>query len=62
MPRLTVIAATLTTASVLVGFYGMNLADPGINSGHKQGAFITLGVFVLIGLPQYWYFKRKGWV
>jgi Mg2+ and Co2+ transporter CorA len=57
-----VITTILATTSALVGFYGMNLAGLGISSGAKSGSLIMLGALVLVGLGEYWYFKRKGWL
>lgn len=62
MQRLTVIATILTTASAVVGFYGMNLAGMGIGSEHKTSALIMLLALVVVGLLEYAYFKRKGWL
>lgn len=57
MERLTVIATILTTASVITGFYGMNLHGLGIGSSSSSGAPILLIILAVISFLEYGLFK-----
>lgn len=63
MQRLTVAATILATATVITGFYGMNVAGLGINSlDNPHGALIILIVLVVVTLIEIWLFKKRGWL
>ncbi len=60
MQRLTVGATVLATATVITGFYGMNLRGLLINSDWPYGGHILLAV--AITAVEIWYFRRIGWL
>lgn len=59
MQWLTVAATILTTASFIVGFYGMNLTGWGLNSSWPHGATLVLFIVILVGALEYLVFKWK---
>jgi Mg2+ and Co2+ transporter CorA len=59
MQWLTVAATILTTASVIVGFYGMNLLGLGIASGSPFGAGWVITAVLVVGYLEYLVFKWK---
>jgi magnesium transporter len=62
MQRLTVAATVLATATVVTGFYGMNLRGLLINSRWAYGGHLLLGLLVLLTLVEIWIFRRKRWI
>lgn len=62
MQRLTVVTTILATATVITGFYGMNLRGLYINSTAPYAGHIVLGSLLLVMLFELWLFWRKGWL
>jgi magnesium transporter len=60
MKKLTGWAAIIAVPTAITGFYGQNVAYPGINT---VGGFVTsTSVIVLIVLALYWMFRRRDWL
>lgn len=63
MQRLTVVTTVLATATVITGFYGMNVRGLGVNNlDYPYSGFILLIVLVVVTLIELWIFRRKGWL
>lgn len=62
MQRLTVGATVLATATVITGFYGMNLQGLLINSGWPYGGHAILVALVVVTVIELWLFRRIGWI
>jgi magnesium transporter len=62
MQRLTVAATVLATATVITGFFGMNLRGLLINSPWAYGGHLVVGGLVVITLVEIWLFHRKRWI
>jgi magnesium transporter len=62
MQRLTVIATVLATATVVTGYFGMNLHGTGINSSWAYGGHVVLVVVLVLAVLEIWLFRRKGWL
>ncbi|HOF87279.1 MAG TPA: magnesium/cobalt transporter CorA [Armatimonadota bacterium] len=62
MQRLTVGATVLATATVITGFFGMNLQGLLINSPWPYGGHALLAVLAIITVIEIWYFRRIGWL
>jgi magnesium transporter len=62
MQRLTVGATVLATATVITGFYGMNLRGLLINSAWPYGGHALLITLVVVTIIELWLFRRKGWI
>jgi magnesium transporter len=62
MQRLTVIATVLATATVVTGYYGMNLRGAGINSAWAYGGHVVLILVLVLAVLEIWLFRRKGWL
>jgi magnesium transporter len=62
MQRLTVAATVMATATVITGFYGMNLQGLFINSSWPYGGQLILGLLLLITAVEIWVFRRRGWL
>jgi magnesium transporter len=61
MRVLTVVSAIFIPLTFVAGIYGMNFDNmPELKS--RYGYFICLGLMVLIGAGQLYYFRRKKWV
>jgi magnesium transporter len=60
MKKLTGWAAIIAVPTAITGFYGQNVAYPGIDT---FGGFVTsTSVIVLLVLGLYWMFKRRDWL
>ena len=62
MQRLTVAATVLATATLITGFYGMNLRGLMINSPWRYGGLSVLLVLLVITLLEIWLFRRIKWL
>jgi magnesium transporter len=62
MQRLTVAATILATATVVTGFFGMNLRGAGVNVDYPHGGEIVLGALLLVTALEVWLFRRAGWM
>jgi magnesium transporter len=62
MQRLTVGATVLATATVITGFFGMNLQGLLINSDWPYGGHALLVALVVVTVIELWLFRRKGWI
>lgn len=60
--RLTVAAMVLATATLITGFFGMNVHGAFINIRWPHTGWIILVVLLVITVVEIWYFKRKGWI
>jgi len=60
--RLTVAATVLATATLITGFFGMDVYGAFINSRWIYGGWIILGALAIITVVEIWYFRRKGWI
>jgi magnesium transporter len=59
---LTIAATILATATVITGFYGMNLRGLGINAEWAYGGHAVLALLVIVTLVEIWLFHRNGWL
>jgi magnesium transporter len=60
MKKLTGWAAIIAVPTAITGFYGQNVAYPGIET---VGGFVTsTSIIVLMVLGLYWMFKRRDWL
>jgi magnesium transporter len=62
MQRLTVVTTVLATATVITGFYGMNLFGLGINSHWGYSGHVLLLVLVVVTAVELWLFHRYKWI
>ncbi len=62
MQRLTVAATVLATATLITGFFGMNLHGLFINSPAPYGGQLVLLALLIITFIEIWLFHRKGWL
>jgi len=60
--RLTVAATVLATATLITGFFGMNVHGAFINTRWIYAGWIILVALVIITVVEIWYFRRKGWI
>jgi magnesium transporter len=57
---LTIVSMITLPLGLIAGLLGMNVGGlPG--TSFRYGFVLVVGLMLLIGLVQYWYFKRNGW-
>lgn len=59
--RIAAWGAIFIVATLLTGVLGMNFRNaPELD--WEEGFLAIFGIMVLLGIPMYWYFKRKDWI
>lgn len=62
MQRLTVGATVLATATLITGFFGMNLSGLGINSHWPYASLVVCLILLIITAIEIWLFRRIKWL
>lgn len=60
--RLTVAATVLATATLITGFFGMNVRGAFINIPWPYTGWLILAALIVLTVVEIWYFRRKGWL
>jgi len=60
--RLTVAATVLATATLITGFFGMNVQGAFINIRWPHTGWLILVLLVILTGVEIWYFRRRGWL
>jgi magnesium transporter len=61
MRKLAAWGAILIVATLVTGILGMNFRDAP-NLAWHEGFGVVIGIMLLIGVPMYAYFRRRGWL
>lgn len=60
--RLTVAATVLATATLITGFFGMNVRGAFINIRWPYTGWLILVALLMLTIVEIWYFRRRSWI